>query len=322
MTSAAKPTIVIPGDDPVQIAGSPHLDRLEQYGKVVLHTDRPDSDDEKIRRAADADVLINSRGSVKWPGSVLRRLPRLRFITVCGIGTDPIDLQTAREQGIVVSNIPGKTAPVVAEHAFCLMCSVVKRVGFQTAQLKAGRWTNRENMSLTGRTLGVVGVGPIGSHMVRLAQAIGMKVIAWTFHPTAERAAELGVQFVELDELLATSDVVSLHVKLTDDSRHMIGQRELGLMRPHSVLVNTARGAVVDTSALVDSLNSGRLSGAALDVFETEPLPNDDPLLSCDQLVLTPHAADQTPEGCNLLNEGVVDNVIAFLAGQPRNVVT
>jgi phosphoglycerate dehydrogenase-like enzyme len=316
------PKILVPGDDPVQLAGSPHLDRLKGVGEIVLYSDRPDTDEEKVRRAQDADVLINSRGAVKWPGSVLRQLPRLRFITVCGIGTDPIDLQTASEMGIVVSNIPGKTAPVVAEHAFCLMCSTAKRVAFQTAELKAGRWTKRENISLAGKTLGVVGVGPIGSQMARLGKAVGMRVIAWTFHPTAERAETLGVQFVELDELLGTSDVVSLHVKLTEESRHMIGERELALMKHNSVLVNTARGAIVDTGALVDSLKSGRLAGAALDVFETEPLPSDDPLLDCDNLVLTPHAADQTPEGCNLLNEGVVDNVIAFLEGRPRNVVT
>lgn len=316
------PKILIPGDDPVQIAGSPQLDRLAEYGEVVLHSSRPETDEEKVRRARDAAVLINSRGSVKWPDHVLRQLPGLRFITVCGIGTDPIDLQAAREMGIVVSNIPGKTASVVAEHAFCLMCSAAKRVAYQTAELRAGRWTRMENLSLGGKTLGVVGVGPIGSQMVRLGKAIGMQVIAWTFHPSPERAETLGVRFVDLDELLETSDVVSLHVKLTEQSRQMIGRRELALMKPDSLLVNSARGAIIDTSALVEALKSGRLSGAALDVFDTEPLPGNDPLLDCDQLVLTPHAADQTPEGCNLLNEGVVDNVVAFFEGRPQNVVT
>ena len=316
------PKIVIPGDDPVQIAGSPHLDRLSEYGEVVLHPDRPETDEEKIRRVIDAVVLINSRGAVKWPGHVLRQLPSLRFMTVCGIGTDPVDLQAAREMGIVVSNIPGKTASVVAEHAFCLMCAAAKRTAYQTAELKAGRWTREENISLAGKTLGVVGAGPIGSEMVRLGKAIGMHVIAWTFHPSQERAEKIGVQFVKLNELLQTSDVVSIHVKLTDESRQMIGERELALMKHGSLLVNTARGAVIDTDALIQSLEVGRLSGAALDVFETEPLPNSHPLLDCQQVVLTPHAADQTPEGCNLLNEGVVDNVVAFFEGRPQNIVT
>lgn len=221
-----------------------------------------------------------------------------------------IDLATARELGIVVCNQPGRTAPLVAEHAFGLMFALAKRAAFQTAELKAGRWTRKENIFLQGKTLGVVGTG-----------AIGMKVLAWTFHPSPERAQALGVRFVELDELLASSNVVSLHVKLTEDSRGLIGPRELAQMKPGALLINCARGGVVDTAALVEALHSGHLGGAALDVYDREPLPADHPLLACEQVILTPHNADQTPEGIDLLNEGAVDNVIAFLEGQPRNVV-
>ncbi|MBI3463961.1 MAG: hypothetical protein HY000_13020 [Planctomycetes bacterium] len=322
MSDARRPVIVIPGDDPVQLAGSPHLERLKQYGDVVLHPDRPSSDAEKLRRAAEADVLLNSRGAVKWPGHLLRVLPKLRFITVCGIGTDSIDLQAARERGIVVSNIPGKTAPVVAEHALALMLAAAKRLAFQTAELRAGRWTRMDNILLAGKTLGVVGTGAIGARMALLARAIGMRVIAWTFHPSAERAKELELHYVELDDLLRQSDVVSLHVKLTPKSRGLIGRREIALMKPSSILVNTARGAIVDTEALVAALRGGHLGGAALDAYDIEPLLPDHPLLSCAQVVLSPHNADQTPEGNDLLNAGAVDNVIAFLKGKPQNVVT
>lgn len=322
MTKGAEHRIVIPGDEPVQLNGSAQLERLKGFGEVVLYDNRPQTNEEKVRRAKDADVMINSRGAVKWPGEVLRALPKLRFITVCGIGTDSIDLETAREMGIVVSNIPGKTAPVVAEHALALMLAAARRVAFQTAEMKAGRWTRRDNVYLSGKTLGIVGTGPIGAEMARLARAIGMEVIAWTFHPSQERAAELGVRYVELDELLTTSDVVSLHVKSTPQTHYMIGARELGMMKPGSLLVNTARGAIVDTGALVESLNGGHLGGAGLDVYETEPLPADDPLLACEQVVLCPHNADQTPEGNDLLNAGCVENVIAFLEGKPQNVVT
>jgi D-3-phosphoglycerate dehydrogenase len=158
--------------------------------------------------------------------------------------------------------------------------------------------------------------------MGRLGRAIGMDVIAWTFHPTPERAAALGVRFVGLEALLRAADVVSVHVKLTPDSRGLLGARELGLMKPGAILVNTARGAIVDSAALVAALRAGRLAGAGLDVFDTEPLPADHPLLGCEQVVLTPHNADQTAEGMDILNAGVVDNVIAFLEGRPRNVVT
>jgi D-3-phosphoglycerate dehydrogenase len=315
------PLIVIPGDDPPQLQGSAHLKRLESYGQVVLSPDRPATADEKVRRAQGAVCLINSRSAVKWPGDVLRRLPHLKMITTCGIGTDAIDLETARELGIVVCNLPGRTAPIVAEHAFALMLAIAKRTSFQTSQVKAGRWTGMDNFYLRGKTLGLIGAGPIGQEMARLARAIGMNVLAWTFHPSAERAAELGFQFVPLEELLTRADVVSLHVKLTEQTRGLIGAREIGLMKPGAFLVNTARGAVVDTTALVAALNSGPLAGAGIDVFDIEPVPPDHPLLSCPHVVLTPHVADQTPEGMELLNSGVVDNVIAFLEGRPQNRV-
>jgi D-3-phosphoglycerate dehydrogenase len=315
------PRIAIPGDDPPQLQGSPHLDRLRAYGDVALFVDRPADDDEKMRRVAGAICLINSRGAVKWPGAVLRRLPELRMITVCGIGTDPIDLETARELGIVVCNIPGRTAPIVAEHALALMLAVARRLTFQTQLIRQGGWRTADNLFLRGRMLGIIGAGPIGAETARLARAIGMKAQAWTFNPSPGRAAELGIPFVPLDDLLRTSDVVSLHVKLTDQTRGMIGRREIGLMKRGALLVNTARGAVVDNGVLAEALNNGHLGGAGIDVFEVEPVPRDHPLLACQQVVLTPHVADQNPEGMEILNAGAVDNVIAFLEGRPRNRV-
>jgi D-3-phosphoglycerate dehydrogenase len=313
--------IVIPGDDPPQVRGSPHLERLKAFGELVLYTDRPNSVEEKIRRAGNAVCLINSRGAVKWPGEVLRRLPRLKMITVCGIGTDAIDLEAAKELDIVVSNLPGQTAPVVAEHALALMLAVARQAWFHTNELKSGRWTSHDNIYLCGKTLGLVGAGSIAAETARLGRAIGMEVLAWTFHPTPERSIRLGVTFVSLEELLSRSDVVSLHVKLTNESRGLIGTEQIRLMKSGAMLINTARGPIVDTKALVDALNSGRIGGAGIDVFDDEPLPAGYPLLGCQHVVLTPHNADQTPEGWELLNGGVVDNVIAFLQGRPRNRV-
>ncbi len=317
-----RPLIAIPADDPAQLQGSPRLDQLREYGEVVVYDDTPENDEEKVRRAEDAVALINSRSHVTWRGDVLRRLPKLKMFTVCGIGTDAVDLDVARELGIVVSNIPGKTAPVVAEHAYALMFAVSRRVAYQTVEMKAGRWGILLGTSLAGKTLGVVGTGDIGCEMIRLSRSFGMNVVAWSYHPSAEKAEKLDFRYVEFDDLLAQSDVVSVHVKLTDDSHHLIGEREISRMKPGGLLVNTARGPIVDTKALVAALTSGHLAGAALDVFETEPLSPDDPLLACEQVVLTPHSADQTPEGMDLLNEGCVDNVIAFLEGRPQNVVT
>lgn len=313
--------IVIPGDDPPQMQGSPHLERLEAYGEVVLYTDRPDSAEEKIKRVRGAGVMINSRGLVKWPGDVLRALPDLRMIATCSIGVDNFDLAVARECGIVISNQPGRTAPVVAEHAFGLMFALAKRAAYFTGAMKAGLWPRLDAYYLRGKTLGVVGTGPIGSEMARMARNAGMDVIAWTYNPSDERARQIGVTYVGLDELLRTSDVVSLHVMLTDDSRHMINSTSLASMKPGALLINCGRGGLVDTDALVESLRSGDLGGAALDVFETEPLPADHALFDMEHVVLTPHCADMTPEGVDLLNEGAVNNVIAFLEGRPQNVV-
>ena len=321
MTARARVKVVVPGDDPIQIVGSPHLDRLSPYGEVVLYDILPASRDEQLARSKDADVIINTRSAVKWHEAEMRELPKLRLIATCSIGTDMIDLKAAADLGVAVCNQPGRTAGVVAEHIFGLMFAVAKRGAYQTAELKAGRWARMENIYLQGKTLGIVGTGNVGGELARLARAIGMDVIAWTFNPSPERASELGVSYVELDELLARSDVVSLNVRLTDETRHIIGGREFGLMKPGALLLNGGRGDLVETGALVEALDSGRLAGAGLDVFDIEPLPADHPILACDQVVMTPHMADQTPEGMELLNEGAVDNVIAFLEGRPQNVV-
>ncbi len=313
---------MVPGDDPPQIQSSPHLERLAPYGDVVLYTDRPITSAEKVNRAKEADILINSRGMVNWTTPVLRQLSKLQMITTCSIGTDMIDLQVAKELGVVVCNQPGRTAPVVAEHAFGLMFALAKRTAFHTAETKAGRWNRIDNIFLRNKILGIVGTGNTGSEMIKLGQAIGMDVIAWTFHPSQEKADRLGIQYVSFEQLLQTADVISLHVKLTDESRHLIDKQELELMKQGALLINCARGEVVQTDALVEALDAGRLSGAGIDVYDQEPPPSDYPLLTCKQVILTPHCADMTPEGVDLLNQGAVNNIIAYLEGHPENIVS
>ena len=317
--------VLVPGDDPPQIQDSGHLDRLRAHpeiDEVQVYRDRPGSPDALVERATGAQLVINSRGAVRWPEEVLQRLPELRLIATCSIGTDMIDLEAARSHDVMVSNQPGRTAPVVAEHALGLMLALAKHTAFHTAQMRAGRWPRVDGVYLRGKVLGIVGSGDIGAEMARLGNAIGMRVVAWTFNPSPERAAQLGVRYVELEELLAGSDVVSLHLRLSAESQGLIGAPQLALMKPGAMLINTARGGLVDDAALAAALDRGALFGAGLDVFEQEPPPPDDPLLRCERVVLTPHAADMTPEGVELLNEGAVDNVIAFLDGTPRNVVT
>lgn len=316
-----QPIVVIPSDDPPQCLGSPRLNKLRRVAEVRLYDSRAIGFDEKIKRAAGASAIINSRGYVKWGEREFDLLPDLKFITVCGIGTDSIDLISAKKRGILVSNIPGQTATVVAEHAFGLMMAAAKRVSYYTENLKAGKWVSQMGVFLQKKTIGIIGTGNIGAEMARLCNAFGMNVLAWTFNPSADRAHTLGVTYVGLDELLSKSDVVSIHVALTRDTLGLIGSKEMQLMKTGSILVNTARGPIVDESALIESLQSGKLSTGALDVFAEEPLPQNSRLLKCDHLILTPHVADMTPEGFDMLNQGVVDNVLSFLSGQPRNVV-
>ena len=313
--------IVVPGDAPVQIAGSPHLEKLRPYGDVVLYDTRPASVAEKIARVQDAEVIMNTRGAVTWGEAEFSRLPKLKMITTCSIGTDMFDLDAAKARGIAICNQPGRTAPVVAEHIFGLMFAVAKRTAYFTAAMKNGNWPRLDNAMLQGKTLGIIGTGNTGAEMARLARAIGMEVIAWTFHPSVERGEQLGVRFVEWDALLETADVISLHVALTGDTEGLIGKAELAKMKKGVLLLNGARGAIVDTDALADALNRGQVGGAGIDVFEEEPTPSDHPLFACDQVVLTPHCADMTPEGVDLLNSGAVENVIAFLEGRTQNAV-
>jgi D-3-phosphoglycerate dehydrogenase len=233
-----------------------------------------------------------------------------------------VDLPAARELGITVTNVPGRTATIVAEHALALLMATARRLAWMTSEIKQGRWPAERLISLHGKRLGVVGTGNIGCEMIRLGKAIGMEVVAWSFHPSAEKAARLGFRYVERQELLSTCDAISLHLKLTEESRGWIHAEALAQMKPGALLVNTSRGAIIEEPALVEALRSGKLAGVGLDVFEREPLPPDSPLLQCPHVVLTSHAADQLPEAFEALSAGGVDSVLAFLAGRPQNVVS
>ncbi|MEY3174100.1 MAG: Glycerate dehydrogenase [Planctomycetota bacterium] len=316
-----RPFVVIPADSPSLVGASPCLAQLQEIADYQLYSDRPTSTAQQIHRVQSADILLNSRGSLAFPSSILQQLPRLRMIAVCGIGYDAIDLAQATRQGIVVCNVPGRTAPIVAEHALGLMLAVARRMSFMTAQLRAGQWRGDLGLTLSGRCLGVIGTGHIGCEMLRLTRAIGMRTIAWSLHPDPLKAARLGFEYVAFDELLQTADVVSLHTRLSPQTRQLIGAAQLAQMRPSSILINTSRGAIVDTQALTAALNSGHLFGAGLDVFDHEPLPHDHPLLSCANVVLTPHCADTTQQGLDQLTLGCIDNIRRFLQGSPQNVV-
>lgn len=314
--------IVVPDDYPPVISESSALKRLKGLGEVTVHTTAPESEEGLIDRIKEADIAVNIRAYCQFTDTVFDRCTRLRLLSVWGTGVDNIDLASANGHGVIVTNTPNTATESIAEHALTLMLALARKVPQIHSKVRSGEWPRGLVTQLYGKTLGVVGTGAIGRQVGALGRGIGMNVLAWTYNPTPERAREYGVTYVPMEELLRKSDVVTIHLRLTDDSRGLIGRAELEKMKPTAILINTARGTIVDAEALVEALRSGRIAGAGLDVFPQEPIDAADPLLALDNVVLTPHSAGQTPE---VLERGLhmaVDNVEHFLRDDPTNVVT
>ena len=322
--AAGKPfnLLVIPDDEPPVLSGTALEARVRDLAReVTWHFDRPADDSDTIERLKDADAVINIRSSVRFNRKVLAGCPQLKILSIWGTGVDHVDLPAAEELGITVSNTPAYGAPYVSEHALALALAVSRQIVVSDREIRQGGWTRGFIDELYNKTLGVVGTGAIGQRMIQLGKGIGMKVIAWTLHPTPERAAEYGVEFMDLDDLLQRADVVSLHVSLSELTEKLIGRRELELMKPTAILVNAARGGVVDEAALVDALRQGKIAGAGLDVFQVEPLGADHPLTKLDNVVLSPHAGGMAYSGTMRGLELSVENLEAFAQGNPIYVV-
>ncbi len=313
--------VVVPDDFPSILSGTQALKQIQQVARVKVYTEKASSQEELIQRLQGSGVAINIRAYSKFNETVLRACPDLKMIAVLGIGTDNIDLSASSRLGIKVSNTPGYSAVAVAEHTLALMLAAARKISEQERELRAGRWTRRPMVQLHGKILGVIGLGNIGRQVASLARGIGMKVWAYTLHPSTQRAKETGIQLVELDQLLSESDVISINIRASDQTRGLISRQALEKVKPSCILVNTARASIVDTQAMIDALRKGKLAAAGLDVFEQEPLPANDPILSLPNVVLSPHNSGMTPEAIERGNEMVVENVIAFLQGRLMNVV-
>lgn len=300
----------------------PALRPLYERGEVQLFSTRHGSREELIERLRGATAAINVRAYSRFDEAVFAALPALRFLTVMGTGTDNIDLASAARHGVVVSNTPAAPTVSVAEHTVALLLALARQVVPMHEALRAGRWQHIPGIELRGKTCGLVGLGVIAAEAAPVLRALGMRLIGWSLRHDPERAQRLGLELVELDELLRHSDVVSLHLRASPRTAGIIGTRELALMRPSALLVNTARGALVDEAALVDALRARRIAGAALDVYTQEPLPADSPLLTLDNVVLTPHVGWVTDAGTARMASHPVENIVAFLDGQPRFVVS
>ena len=254
------------------------------------------------------------------PRSRLARFPRLELVVTTGMANAAIDVQAATGLGVTVCGTRGSPA-APAELTWALILALLRHVPAEDAALRAGGWQHTVGTEVEGRTLGVIGLGRIGSRVAAVGRAFGMDVLAWSPHLDPAAAAAQGVAAVGKDELLERSDVVTLHLRLSPATRGVIGARELGLLQPTAYLVNTSRGPLVDEDALIAALRAGRLAGAALDVFDVEPLPPSHPLRTMDGLVLTPHVGYVTRGNYERWYADVVEDIAAWLDGAPLRVL-
>lgn len=296
---------------------------LEQLGELTVYDRTAPS--EILGRAAGSEALLTNKTVLT--GEILRALPGLRYVGVLATGYNVVDIDTARQLGIVVTNIPAYSTDSVVQMVFAHLLAITNRVEHYTAENRRGRWSDNPDFcywdsplhELSGKTFGIVGLGNIGMAVSRVALAFGMKVKAYT-SKSPDKLPE-GVAKADLDELFSTSDVVSLHCPLTESTRHLVNAARLAQMKPSAILINTGRGPLVDEEALAEALGSGRIHAAGLDVLTSEPPSADNPLLKAPNCFITPHLGWATKEARERLLDIATDNLRGFIAGDIRNNV-
>lgn len=293
-------------------------------GELTVHDRTPD--EEIVARASGADALLTNKTQLS--AATLAALPGLRYVGVLATGVNVVDLTAAAAAGVTVTNVPGYSTPGVAQAVFGLLLELTNQTGALSASARTGRWQacddfcywDGELVELDGLTFGIVGYGAIGRRVAEIARALGMRVVASSRSRPAGMSAE-GVEFLSLDDVFRTADVVSLHCPLTPETKQFVNADRLASMKPSAYLVNTARGGLVDEQALADALAAGRIAGAGLDVLTQEPPRAGSPLLTAPNCVITPHVAWATRKARARLIAAAAANLAAFLAGRPQNVV-
>jgi phosphoglycerate dehydrogenase-like enzyme len=288
--------------------------------EVRVFTEHIADPDELVRRLAGFNVVVAMRERTPFPESVLSRLPDLRLLVTTGQRNASIDVEAARRHGILVCGTGYLPHPTV-ELTWALILAACRNLPTEFQAMRDGGWQTTIGTGLRGKTLGVLGLGRLGSQVARVGQAFGMRTIAWSQNLTAERAAEHDVTAVSKDELLAASDVLTVHLVLSARTRGLIGAAELAAMKPTALLVNTSRGPIVDEDALIRALREGSIGGAALDVYDEEPLPADHPLRTLPNVVLTPHIGFVTRDVYEVFYRDAVADIAAYQAGAPVRVI-
>ncbi|HEY4276978.1 MAG TPA: D-2-hydroxyacid dehydrogenase family protein [Conexibacter sp.] len=286
----------------------------------------PIGEDELVERLTGFDVLVLMRERTRLGREVLERLPALQLVVTTGMSNASLDIAYLREHGVMVAGtgpVGGAAGgvPGPAEVAWALILALSKRVVIEDRALRDGRWQTGIPFDLAGATLGLAGLGRLGAAMVRPARAFGMDVIAWSQNLRSERAAELGVEAVTKDELLERSDVLSIHLVISDRTRDLFGAAELALMKPTAVLVNTSRGPIVTEAALVEALRSGTIAAAGLDVYDREPLPPHHPLTTLENVILLPHLGYVSEPTMRHMYGQVVEDIAAWRSGSPLRAI-
>lgn len=318
-----RPKIVCLDGASIYPADSHEWDCLKTLGDCTIY-DRT-APDEIEERASDAEILLTNKVPVS--STLIESLPKLRYIGVLATGYNIIDTAAARKTGITVTNIPAYSTMSVAQHTVALMMAVASGTESYSASVHAGNWCRCNDFSyrlfdwreLAGKTFGIVGLGNIGSAVARIASAMGMKIAVST--SKTQEALPEGYQKMELDELFSNADIISLHCPLTDDNKGLVDCRRLSMMKASSILINTARGPLVDENALADALGKHRIAGAGLDVLCNEPPLEDCPLLTAPNCIITPHIAWASQEARERLMKIAEQNIKAYLSGCPENVV-
>ena len=290
---------------------------LQPQANTVFFHDHVSDADALAARLAPFDAVVLMRERTRFDANLLARLPRLKLIVSVGMWNAAIDLDAAKSRGIVVSGTTGGDAAATPALTWSLILAATRNLYGEAASLRAGGWQTRVGMDVNGKTLGVLGLGRIGEAVARIGVAFGMRVIAWSQNLTSERAAEVGVQRVEKDELFREADVLTIHLKLGDRTKGLVGARELGLMKPGANLVNTSRGPIVSEDALIEALQERRIGGAALDVFDEEPLAAGHPFRFLPNVLATPHIGYVTENTYHVAYPQIVEAICAWIDGAP-----
>ncbi len=295
-------------------------DRVPEAWQIVALEQHIADPDELVAALAEAEIIVAMRERTALPAAILDRLPELKLLITTGLANVAIDVGAARRNGVVVCGTGIKVAPT-AELAWGLILALLRKIPAEDAAMRLGGWQNTIGGDLEGSTLGLLGFGRLGRRMALIAEAFGMEVLAWSQNLDPDEARAVGVEPVEKGALFERSDIVSVHYKLSERSRGLVGSAELAAMKPSAYLVNTSRGPLVDTDALVAALHAGEIAGAGIDVYDSEPLRPDHPLRQTPHTVLTPHLGYVTEDTYALFFDDAVEDVLAYLGGAPVRVI-